>query len=310
MALPRWRLGAAAAGAVSLLFATSLVVVPAFGLLIAPLGLIPVVQLGAAGGRSSAAWGWVVALLCLTAAVGGGSAALRILAAYVLVVVVPSLSVEAWRATGASEGRWLGVTTAAVAVGTLAAIAVASAPDDPITGIGGMFRNAAGQTEAFYRELGVPQGQIDRTLDLVERLAAWVLPSLVVGYSVAVLFWLRSRLPALGFPIQVEPFERWRNDEWLALAFVAAGVGTLLLDGTGRWVAVNLLGAVIILYFAQGLAMIRAHLARLVGRGWLVRWALALLCLQVPLLFLVAAIGVADSFADLRPRAEPDGRIE
>ena len=68
-----------------------------------------------------------------------------------------------------------------------------------------------------------------------------------------------------------------------------------------------LLVTVLILYFVQGLAMIRAHLARWFGRGWLVRWGVVLLCLQIPIPLLVAALGVADSFHPLRPQVDDDG---
>jgi hypothetical protein len=64
---------------------------------------------------------------------------------------------------------------------------------------------------------------------------------------------------------------------------------------------------VLILYFVQGLAIIRAHLARWIGRGWLVRWGVVLLCLQGPIPVLVTALGVADNFHPLRPRVDDDG---
>ena len=71
--------------------------------------------------------------------------------------------------------------------------------------------------------------------------------------------------------------------------------------------AINILGAALILYFVQGLAIIRAHLVRFVGRGWLVRWGVALICLQVPPLpVLVVALGIVDSFHSLRPRPPED----
>jgi hypothetical protein len=128
-----------------------------------------------------------------------------------------------------------------------------------------------------------------------------------MGYLVVVLFWMRPRLPLLGLPVKVAPFEEYRNDEWLAVLFVLAGGGTLLFGGTLRWIAINLLVTVLILYFVQGLAMIRAHLARWFGRGWLVRWGVVLLCLQIPIPLLVAALGVADSFHPLRPQVDDDG---
>ena len=306
------RLGAVAAGAVSLLLAGSLVFLPFFGLLIAPLGAIPVVQLAASGRRSVAAWGWVVALLAgavvATSISGDAVNAFAVLVGYLLVVVLPAVSIEAWRWSGTSDGRWMAVATASVAVLSMTVVIASVWPQGPVAGVTAGLRQASAHLEAFYEGMNIPRSEVDQTVAVFERAVAWGLPSMIVAYLVAVLFWLRSRLPLLGFPLPVEPFERWRNDEWLAAAFVVTGAGTLVLAGTWRWVAVNLLVAVLILYFTQGLAMIRAHLARLVGRGWLVRWAVVLLCLQVPLVFMVAALGVADSFANLRPRANPDGR--
>lgn len=312
-AMPRPpRLGAAAAGAVSLLLTASLIFVFPFCLLIAPLGAVPVVQLAAAGRRSIAAWGWVVVLLLavtvVTSVNGGGFNALVVLVGYVLLVVLPAVSIEGWRATGSSDGRWIATVTACVAILSMVIVVASVWPHDPVSGVTEGFRSAGTRVEAFYESMKMPRSEVDSTVAIIERVLGWGLPSLIVAYLVAVMFWLRSRLPLLGFPIPVEPFERWRNDEWLAAAFVVGGVGTLVLPGTWRWVAVNILVPVLILYFTQGLAMIRAHLARLVGRGWLVRWAVALVSLQVPLVFIVVALGVADSFANLRPRANPDGR--
>ena len=76
---------------------------------------------------------------------------------------------------------------------------------------------------------------------------------------------------------------------------------------SGQWVALNLLITVLLLYFVQGLAMIRAHLARWVGRGWFVRWGVALMCIYPPMPILVATLGVADSFFSLRPAVTDDG---
>ena len=168
-------------------------------------------------------------------------------------------------------------------------------------------RAASNDASELYAAWGLAEGSVELALDAAERAASWVLPSVPVAYLVLVLFWVRPRLPLLGLRVSVAPFEAYRNDDWLAALFVFAGGGTLLLGGVARWVAINFLVAVLILYFVQGLAMIRAHLARWFGRGWLVRWGVALLCLQGPIPLLVAALGVADSFHPLRPKVDDDG---
>ncbi len=79
------------------------------------------------------------------------------------------------------------------------------------------------------------------------------------------------------------------------------------LSGTARWVALNLLVSVLALYFIHGLAIIRAHLARWIGRGWLVRWGVAFVALQMPLPAVVALLGLVDAFRPLRPQPNEDG---
>jgi hypothetical protein len=190
---------------------------------------------------------------------------------------------------------------------TLAAVMLLASPQTPMEAIAGWMRASAEEVAELYAAWGLTQGSAELVLDAAERAASWVLPAVPVAYLVVVLFWMRPRLPLLGLPVTVTEFEAYRNDEWLAAAFALGGGGTLLFSGIPRWVAVNLLVAVLILYFVQGLAMIRAHLARWFGRGWLVRWGVALLCLQGPMPLLVAALGIADSFHPLRPQVDDDG---
>lgn len=310
MRLPR--LGLAASGAVSLLLVSSLVVVAPIGLLIAPLAVVPVAQWVAADPRHAAiTWGSISAALAALSIAGVSllsAPAWSYLAAYVLVVGLPAASLTVWRSwTAWSEGRWAAVTTLVATLICLGAILAVAWPSSPVAALESWFDTAATQVEASYHEVGVPTGELELAFDAVGPAVPWIAPSLPVVYLVVVLFWLRPRLPILGFGMPVAPFESYRGDEWLPLGFALFGLGTLILGGTARWVATNLLIAVLILYFVQGLAMIRAHVARWLGRGWLVRWAVVLLCLQGPLPLLVAALGIADGFHSLRPRATDDG---
>ncbi len=305
------RLGVIAAGAVSFLLSASLIVVSPIGLFVAPLALVPIVQWVVVDARRGVlAWGWVTALLGLCSAAGVtvlGASAWVYLAVYLLVVALPAASLEAWRALGWTEGRWVALTTLAGAVGTLAATFVAARPLPPLEALSEWFHRTREFVEESYRGVGVATGELELAFDTVGAVVPWIAPSVVVAYLVAVLFWLRPRLPILGFPMPVEPFELYRGDDWLAAGFAVGGLGTVFLEGTPRWLAVNLLIGVLVLFFVQGLAMIRAHLVRWVGRGWMVRWGVALLCLQGPLPLVVAALGIADGFFRLRPRIGDDG---
>jgi hypothetical protein len=306
--LPRF--GVVASGALSLLLVSSLLLLFPLGLLIAPLGLVPVAQQVVAGRPGFAVWGWVVALLAALAVAGVtliGVHAGILLAAYCLVVVLPVASIEVWRVIRWNEGRWVVVTTLVTSVVCLVVVSALTWPRQPVEALTEWWYEAAATAEQSYKDMGVSSGQLELALDAVATIVPWLLPSIPVVYLVVILFWIRPRLPMLGFPHHIEPFERFQLEEWLPAGFAVAGLGSLLLAGTPRWVAVNLLIAVLMLYFVQGLAIIRAHLARWVGRGWLVRWGVALLCLQGPLPLVVSALGIADGFYSLRPRTGDDG---
>ena len=309
--LPRIpRFGAGASGLVALLIVGGLFVIPFFGLLIAPLGVLPVLHFIGGGGSGYRAWGPVAALLVVASAAGFAGFAFPLLVVYAMLVILPSATVEGWVRLRWTEGRWMAVATL---VGTAASLAVTAAvayPLAPMEAVAGWLREASTGAGELYAAWGLAEGEVELALDAAERLASWVLPSVPVAYLVVALFWVRPRLPLLGMGLSVGPFEEYRNDDWLAAVFAGAGIATLLLGGVGRWVAINFLIAALILYFAQGLAIIRAHLARWFGRGWLVRWGVVLLCLQGPFPLLVAALGVADNFHPLRPRANDDGGLE
>ena len=310
-AVPRLpRFGAGATGLVSLLLVAGVLVVPLFGLLIAPLGLVPVLHFQSGGTSGVRAWGWVVAVLAAGSLLGLGGLPLVLLAAYGLIVVVPAVSVELWSRVGWSEGRWAAATVACGLTVVLAGMMVVTQPAGPVEAVAEAMRSAAVDAKEMYGAMGFAEGEIELAFDASERVIPWVLPSVVITYLIVILFWIRPRIPLLGYGVEVGAFEDYRGEDWLAAGFALSGLGALFLGGTPRWVALNLLISVLVLYFVQGLAMIRAHLARWVGRGWFVRWGVALMCIYPPMPVLVAAMGVADSFFSLRPAKSDDGGNE
>ncbi|MCP4898713.1 MAG: DUF2232 domain-containing protein [bacterium] len=304
---PPRRLSAGVAGVASLALAASLVVLPGFGLLVAPLALIPVLQQVPAGRTTAMAWSWVVAGLIVVILAGGGATWAVILGAYLFVVVIPAVSVEAWSRYGWSQGRWIALNSAFMAALSLLVVALMALPEDPLTYTAAVMQGPFDEIAEMSGSAGVPKAELYREIDRLEASLKWIMPSVPIGYLVLILFWVRPRLAILGLKVPAVAFEEYSSDEMLPWAFVATGVGTLLLDGTPRWIAINLLMTVMILYFAHGLAIIRAHLARWVGRGWFVRWGLGLLCLRMPIPVVVAALGIVDSFYRLRPRKDTGG---
>lgn len=303
-------LGPVASGLVSLFLAGSFVLLGPIALMVAPLAVIPILRFEADRGGSMLVWGPVVVILAAVASAGGGMVALGVLAAYLMVAVLPTVSVIGWRRSGWSEGRWAAVTVMTFALLLVSAAVVATLPHGPVDVVAQWTRSAAQDAGELYTSMGLSRGEIQRAMDQAQWFVAWTLPSMVVFYFVAVLFWVRPRLGLLGLDVPVGAFEDYRSDEWLPLAFAVTGLGAVALSGTLRWVALNLLLPVLALYFVHGLAIIRAHLTRWIGRGWLVRWGVAILALQMPLPAVVALLGLVDAFRPLRPQLNEDGGMK
>jgi hypothetical protein len=303
-------LGPVASGLVSLFLAGSFLLLGPFALIVAPLAIIPVLRFEAERSGSMLVWGPVVVILAAVASAGGGVAAFTVLVIYLLVVVLPTLSIVIWRRLRWSEGRWVAVTVLAFALAIIFGTMVATQPQGPVEAITGWTQKAVHDAGDLYTSMGLGRGEVQRSMDQVQQVAPCVLPSVLVLYLVAVLFWIRPRLPLLGFDVPAGEFEAYRSDEWLPVAFALSGLGAVVLHGTARWAAVNLLLPVLALYFVHGLAIIRAHLERWIGRGWLVRWGVAILAFQMPLPAVVAMLGLVDAFRPLRPRPNEDGGME
>jgi hypothetical protein len=275
---------------------------PAFvALFVVPLAVLPVLQLSGMGSAQAVAWAWPLGSLIVLAVVSSQPAFIALGLTYGLVVVLPAVSVEAWLRWRWSDGRWVALTALAGLGLSLAVALVAAAPEAPLEAARQWLEEPLQQVEATYTELGMRRSEVQMGLDEMRRWLVWILPAMPVIYLIAILFFVRPRLPLLGVDVHTVAFEQYSSDEWLPAVFAAAGVGTLLTHGTLRWVAVNVLVTVVILYFIHGLAIIRAYVGRWVGRGWLVRWGVVLLCLQFPLPLVVAVLGMTDAFRSLRP---------
>jgi len=302
-------LGIWASGLASLLLYCSLFVLPVLGVFIAPLAVIPLLQRAGRAGGALRSWLWIVLLLTAATAANGSRLGLFFVSGYLLLVVLPVSSVELWERQVWTEGRWSALACLAGLVVVLVTIIAAAWPVAPVAATAGWIQHASEEAMKLYASAGISRGQMKLALDASMGPMSWFAPQLPLAYLVAVLFWIRPRLALFGFGLSPAPFEAYRSEEWLPAAFAVSGLATLALHGTPRWVAANSLGAVLILYFVHGLAIIRAHLARWVGRGWLVRWGVVLLCLQFPMPVLVAGLGLWDSFFDLRPsRSSDQGR--
>lgn len=300
-------LGPIVSGLLSLFLVSSLVFFGPFGIFVAPLGIIPVARHEGEGRSSFLVWFPVLVLLLALWLAGGGDLAFGLFLSYLFVVVVPVISLALWKKSRAGEGRWAAGTMLGVMVFVLLGLGISCAPNSPQVALMKWVQESSPQIEGLYSTFGLSRAEAQLTLDRAEKVISWALPAALGFYLLGILFWLRPRLPLLGLALPIGRFEDYRSEDWLPLLFVGSGLGTLFLHGSARWYALNFLLTVLGLYFIHGLAIIRAHLARWFGRGWFLRWGVAILALQGPLPIVVASLGLIDAFHPLRPGNEDDG---
>lgn len=294
------RLGPGLAGALSLLVFLSLPLVPLLGVFFAVLSPLPLVQLLAASGGTALGWGWVMIALVGLALVTAWPGAMGVATGYLLVAAWPAFSVQLWLHRRWTSGRWLAVVSGGaltVLVGVLIAL---SYPEPPAGAVERLLAPSVAASPGLARALGVSRWSGEEMVAAALTTVATLAPAIGALYVAAVALWLRPRLPALGLPAGQEPFAEFSSEEWLPVAFVAGGLGWVFASGLAKWISVNLLVVVVGLYFVHGLAIIHHYLGRRLASKRLVRVAVGVLAVQMPLALVVAAAGLADAFVRLR----------
>lgn len=128
----------------------------------------------------------------------------------------------------------------------------------------------------------------------------WVFSSAISWYAGA-----RAARPAPS--AEAARFEGLRVPAAVAPLFVAAGAGSVLLQGSARRIAGSVLLPLAALYFVAGLSII-CHFARKWFRFWLLRVGLYTLVAYFPMNVGVALLGLFDWYVDFRRRGA--GTIE
>lgn len=294
------RLGPGLAGLLSLLIFLSLPLVPLLGVFTAVLSPLPLVQLLAVSGGTAMGWGWVMIVLTGLALATTWPGAIGVAVGFLLVAAWPAFAVELWVRRRWTSGRWL-ATVAGVALGVLLVVLITLfSPEPPAEGLERLLAPSAAATPGMAGLFGVSRWSGEEMVAAAVVTVAALAPAIGALYVAAVALWLRPRLPLLGLPVGRERFAAYSSEEWLPAAFVVGGLGWVFAPGLAKWLSVNLLVVVVGLYFVHGLAIIHHYLGRRLASKRLVRVAVGLIAVQMPLALVVAAAGLTDVFVRLR----------
>lgn len=126
-------------------------------------------------------------------------------------------------------------------------------------------------------------------------------------FSAAISFYVGARAARPAPSAEGARFEDMRVPAGVAPLFVAAGAGSVLLQGQARPIAGSVLLPLSALYFVAGLSII-CHFARKWFRFWLLRVGLYTLVAYFPMNVGVALLGLFDWYVDFRRRGA--GAIE
>jgi hypothetical protein len=144
--------------------------------------------------------------------------------------------------------------------------------------------------------------------DKTEGLLQLLLPGLMVT-NMALVAWLnvvlaRQLFLLLGWGEPDPPLYHWMAPEWLVFVLLLAGF-VLLVPVTGaRFVGLNLLLVVAVVYFCQGVAVVASWFHRL-GLPRLLRLVGYPLLFLNPFFFLIVTLGLMDLWLDFRRLHQP-----
>jgi uncharacterized protein YybS (DUF2232 family) len=142
----------------------------------------------------------------------------------------------------------------------------------------------------------------------VKALLEWVLPGLMVA-NMGLVAWLnvvlaRQLYALLGWGEPEPPLYQWVAPEWLVFPLVGAGFLLLVPVSGIRFVGLNLLLVLAVLYFAQGLAVVATWFHRL-GLPRVLRIIGYPLMFLNPVFVVIITLGLMDLWLDFRRLHRP-----
>jgi len=144
--------------------------------------------------------------------------------------------------------------------------------------------------------------------DQVEALLQRLLPGLLIT-NMALVAWLnvvlsRQIIFLLGWGAPDPPLYLWSAPEWLIFVLLGAGFLLLVPVTRARFLGLNLLMGVAVLYFCQGVAVVATWFHRL-GLPRLLRMIGYPLLFLNPFFFLIITLGLMDLWMDFRRLHRP-----
>ena len=142
----------------------------------------------------------------------------------------------------------------------------------------------------------------------MEALLQGLLPGLLVT-NMALVAWLnvvlsRQLIFLLGWGEADPPLYHWAAPEWLIFVLVGAGFLLLVPVAGARFIGLNLLMVVAVLYFCQGVAVVATWFHRL-GLPRLLRMIGYPLLFLNPFFFVIITLGLLDLWLDFRRLHQP-----
>ncbi len=166
---------------------------------------------------------------------------------------------------------------------------------------------ATGRIEEVYKTAGITGGDLRElvtSLRQAEEILSRVYPSLIVIFlwigAACNLFLARRLLRRFGRDIPWEPFSLFRNPDHLVWILIASGFALLADHPHISQIALNLLIAVMFLYFIQGMAVL-IYFYRKYSLSFFILLVSVVLILAQPMMVApISAIGLIDLWAQFR----------
>ena len=168
------------------------------------------------------------------------------------------------------------------------------------------------QVMELYASADLEAEKLQELKSVVEQMADYLRYSyagaafLVTGLLTLILLWILSAAQKTDYSIPGIAFATWKAPELLIWPLIAAGFGFAFIEGDLRQVSVNLLIAILPIYFLQGMAIVTHYFNRRQVSP-VMRWVFYMLMvfLLQPISMVITSIGVFDLWIDFRkPRVK------